>query len=128
VKLKEMGLENLRECRSGPKTTDLWTETTKNSTNLEIKFQAILGIFLEKLLRDKLEQMGVKFCATFTLMPYDRGVDLLGCTIFTNLTKGSAIAEGIRGEVDEREEHDTTRTNTHTHTHTNPIVLVGLNH
>jgi hypothetical protein len=40
-----------------------------------------------------------------------RGVDLLGCPIFTNLTRVSVIAEGIRGEVDEREQHDTnTRT------------------
>jgi hypothetical protein len=51
--------------------------------------------------------MGVKFVATFALMPYDRGVDLLWCLIFMNLIKVSLIADGIHGEVDEREEHDT---------------------
>jgi hypothetical protein len=45
--------------------------------------------------------------ATFALMPYDRGVDLLWCLIFMNLIKVSLIADGIHGEVDEREEHDT---------------------
>jgi hypothetical protein len=55
--------------------------------------------------------MGVKFVATFALMPYDRGVDLLWCRSSRNLTKRSVIAEGIRGVVDEHEEHDTnTRT------------------
>jgi hypothetical protein len=43
-----LGLENLWQCRSTPKTTNLWTKTTKNSTNKEIKirgnFWAIFGI------------------------------------------------------------------------------------
>jgi hypothetical protein len=61
----------------------------------------------QKKIGGKLEGLGVKFMATLALMPYDRGVDLLGCPIFTNLTKVSVIAEQIRGEADEHEEHDT---------------------
>jgi hypothetical protein len=36
-KYKELGLENLWQCRSTPKTSNLWIKTTKNSTNQEIK-------------------------------------------------------------------------------------------
>jgi hypothetical protein len=48
-KYKELGLENLWQCRSTPKTSNLWIKTTKNSTTLEIKirgkFGAIFWIF-----------------------------------------------------------------------------------
>jgi hypothetical protein len=69
--LKELGLKNLRECRSAPKTTDLWIKTTKNSTNPKIKFRAIFWDIFRKKLGAKLEGMGVKSVETFALIPYD---------------------------------------------------------
>jgi hypothetical protein len=48
-KKEELGLENLWQCRSTPKTSNLWIKTIKNSTNPEIKirgnFGAIFWIF-----------------------------------------------------------------------------------
>jgi hypothetical protein len=48
-KYKELELENSWQCRSTPKTSNLWIKTTKNSTNQEIKiwgnFGAIFWIF-----------------------------------------------------------------------------------
>jgi hypothetical protein len=42
-KYKKLGLENLWQCRSTPKTSNLWIKTTKNSTNQEIKIQGNFG-------------------------------------------------------------------------------------
>ena len=45
-KTVELTAENWRDDRSTPKTTDLWTKTTKNATNPEIQIRAIfLGKF-----------------------------------------------------------------------------------
>jgi hypothetical protein len=47
-KYKELGLENLWQCRSTPKTSNLWIKTAKNSTNQEIKIRGNFGaIFLD---------------------------------------------------------------------------------
>jgi hypothetical protein len=47
-KYEELGLENLWQCRSTPKTSNLWIKTTKNLTNQEIKIRGnFLGYFLD---------------------------------------------------------------------------------
>ena len=49
--LEELEHENWRGCRSTTITSDLWTKTTKNSTNPEIQIRAIFGAkFLGKFL------------------------------------------------------------------------------
>ena len=58
--LTKLGLENLGEVRSTPKTVDPWTKTTRNSPNPEIKFRAIFEIFLD----GEIGWVGVKFVAT----------------------------------------------------------------
>jgi hypothetical protein len=50
-KLMELGAKNWRSCRSPQTTSDLWTKTTKNATNPQIKFRAIFwGNFWGKFL------------------------------------------------------------------------------
>jgi hypothetical protein len=48
-KYEELGLQFFWQCRSTPKTSNLWIKTTNNSTNQEIKirgnFGAIFWIF-----------------------------------------------------------------------------------
>ena len=52
------------EVRSTPKTTDPWTKTTKNSTNLQIQIRAIFGVNFGKKFMGEIGVGGVKFVAT----------------------------------------------------------------
>ena len=73
----------------GPKATNLWIKTTKNSTNREIDRIPFVAIFGENF-RISQEQekfwgkRGVKSVSTFALIPYDAGLVLLGGPIFTD--------------------------------------------
>ena len=57
-------LGSMWEVRSTPKTTDPWTKTTKNSTNLQIKIRDIFGVIFGKKILGEIGVGGVKFVAT----------------------------------------------------------------
>jgi hypothetical protein len=64
--------KNMGSSRSTPITSDPWIKTTKNATNPKIKFRAIFwDNFLGKFLGENWRNWGVKFVATFALIPYD---------------------------------------------------------
>ena len=88
----ELGAEKLGNCRSTPKTTDLWIKTTKNATNPEIKFQAIFWDIFQFFKKKNLGDLGAWVDEIREklrlLIPYD--VDLTTCLArsFTDLKRG----------------------------------------
>jgi hypothetical protein len=107
-KYEELGLENLWQYRSSPKTSNLWIKTIKNSTNQDIKIRGNFGaIFWIFNIYGGNHKTRVNMLQPKALIPYDTGLTPRVWSNLYGFTRFVAREEDEHEEHDEHDEHDT---------------------